>query len=93
MLRERREEGELADFELVGSDSIHSSPTSGPLRPAYILESPECPNQECGLGPGSSQSFPGESNLQLGGNQCLPEVKVHLQPGVVTLQPPCVTCA
>lgn len=78
--------GEVADFELWVLDSLYlnDSSTSVVLRPDYTLELPGYTEQwdghllGCDLGPSISQSFPVDSYVQSGGNQCLPEVKERI---------------
>lgn len=77
------EKGEVAGFEwlALGSEYLNDSPPAVLLRRRCTLKSPRCPVQRddhrpgCDLDPGNFQIFPGDSNVQPGRNQCLPEVK------------------
>lgn len=92
----------MAGFELLVLDSVYLDDGSASvvLGPGCRVESPGCLVQShehlcgCDLGPVIFHIVPGDSTVQSGGNQGLPEGKertaaesslIHLQPGEVTL--------
>lgn len=88
---ERKEKGEGADFELLGLDSVSLNDLLPQWFSGLNIRVIGCPDQLDGHlqgydhGPGILQSFQGDSNVQPGGKQCLPEVETAAESSVIHL--------